>query len=146
MVSVSLASLPVKANGITVLGAAGCVASKAVFDPTSNRGQVDALPCHCAPVSSAGRTACRANPAAQNDIAEDDADRGELAAQPEVAAPSILNGGPTSWSEAGAWCGSSGRRDLCGGRQAIADAVPTRKLHLLEWMLTRESPGILATQ
>jgi hypothetical protein len=63
-------------------------------------------------------------PAAQADVAEDDADRGALAAQPEAAAPNP-NSRFDVMTRGRAGCVSSARRDLCGGRRAIA--VLTRR-------------------
>jgi hypothetical protein len=77
-----------------VPSAGGCAARRAVFDPDPQtvRHSLYCLPCGTAALRVA------AQPAAQADVAEDDADRGALAAQPETAAP----------------------LSLCAGRRAIA--------------------------
>ena len=54
-------------------------------------------------------------PAAQADVAEDDAGRGALAAQPEAAAPLSRLAVRRHDPRVGARCGSSARRNLCGG-------------------------------
>jgi hypothetical protein len=64
-----------------------------------------------------------AQPAAPADVPEDDADRGALVAEPETPAPLSRLAVRRHDPKAGARCGSSARRDLCGGRRAIA--VPT---------------------
>jgi hypothetical protein len=83
-------------------------------------------------------------------VAEDDADRGALAAQPEATAPY------PDWrfdvmTEAGARCGSSARRDLCGGgeqspslpRLCYSNGLRTTRIAVdVAWRIVSASGGI----